>query len=253
MLRLFAIVLALFLAPGVILAVEPVTVSLPLITLETGQNDTLDALIECPEAGCSAFGMTIEFDPQVIQVDTVEIGPFLGTQVLTVENVIDNETGQVRVAAAALGDMTEVGEPVLLRLTITPLNPGASQLRISQLDIGDLVGQPLETLGMDGGVIVTGDESDQPETKRTKLATEFSQTQPAESEQSLCLYRVQTGDTLSSIAIANGVTEEIILQLNELPDSDAIHVGQVLMIPASECQTETSAEQPRTPSRNPSG
>lgn len=253
MLRLFAIVLALFLAPGVILAAESVTVSLPLITLKTGQNDTLDALIECPEAGCSAFSMTIEFDPQVIQVDTVEIGPFLGEQVLTAENTIDNEAGMVRVAAAALGDLTEVGEPVLLRLTITPLNPGASQLRITQLDVGDLVGQPLETLGMDGGVIVASDESAQPETRRTKLATEFSQTQPADSEQALCLYRVQTGDTLSSIALANGITEEIILQLNELSDSDAIRVGQVLMIPTSECQTETSAEQPRSPSRNPSG
>jgi hypothetical protein len=104
-----------------------------------------------------ANSITIEFDPQVIRIESVQIGPFLGEQVFTTENIIDNTAGMVRVAAAALGDPPESSEPVLPG--ITTLNPGASQLRITHLDVGDTIGSPLQVLGIDGGVVVNGDDT----------------------------------------------------------------------------------------------
>jgi LysM repeat protein len=48
------------------------------------------------------------------------------------------------------------------------------------------------------------------------------------------IYVVEPGDTLSSIAAQFGVTEEALVQLNNLADSDDIEVGQVLLIPPAE-------------------
>jgi LysM repeat protein len=46
------------------------------------------------------------------------------------------------------------------------------------------------------------------------------------------LYRVQTGDTLSSLATEFGTTVEEILAANGLTDPNAIQVGQTLLIPS---------------------
>lgn len=46
------------------------------------------------------------------------------------------------------------------------------------------------------------------------------------------LYRVQTGDTLSSLASEFGTTVEEILAANGLTDPNAIQVGQTLLIPS---------------------
>jgi LysM repeat protein len=45
------------------------------------------------------------------------------------------------------------------------------------------------------------------------------------------IYVVEDGDTLSSIAVQFGVTEEALIQLNNLTDPDDVEVGQVLLIP----------------------
>jgi LysM repeat protein len=44
-------------------------------------------------------------------------------------------------------------------------------------------------------------------------------------------YVVQPGDSLSAIAIANGVSVETLLQLNQLPNPDRLEVGQVIRLP----------------------
>jgi LysM domain-containing protein len=45
------------------------------------------------------------------------------------------------------------------------------------------------------------------------------------------IYRVQTGDTLSEIAAANGTTWQVLAQLNGITDPRKIRVGQVLKLP----------------------
>ena len=231
--RLLVIVGFLLTIPAALFAAEPITVALPLLAMQMGQNQLVEAQIACSLEGCSAFDITIEFDPQVIQIESVQIGPFLGEQVFTAENTIDNTAGTVRVAAAALGDPPEDGQSVLLLLDITTLNPGASQLRITHLDVGDMIGNPLQAQGIDGGVVVNSDGS--APVIQANTISESTPIPSSPSQQSLCQYRVGSGDTLSGIALANAVTIDEILTLNELSDPRMIRVGQVLTVPASDC------------------
>ncbi len=59
-------------------------------------------------------------------------------------------------------------------------------------------------------------------------------------------YRVQEGDSLSSIAVRYGVTVDAIVAANNLPSRSTIYVGQLLTIP-------TPGSNPAPPARNPSG
>jgi LysM repeat protein len=236
-LRLIAGLLVFLLAPGMILAAEPITVSLPFVGIEAGQSLVVEAQIQCIEEGCSAFDMTIEFNPAVIQVDQIELGPFLGEQVFTAENSIDNEAGIVRLAAAALGDPPPDSEPILLRLHITPLTSGVTELQITRLDIGDLIGNPLETLAVDGGVAVLGENTAPAiEPLPTQPAADAPISQPEAVEQPTCQYQVRPGDTLSGIAIANHVSVDQLVEMNGISNARIIRVGDTLTVPASNCR-----------------
>ncbi|MFO7941547.1 MAG: polysaccharide deacetylase family protein [Bacillota bacterium] len=56
------------------------------------------------------------------------------------------------------------------------------------------------------------------------------------------VYRVQPGDTLSSISMETGVSVEDIARANDLSDPYVIQVGEVLIIPGSEEPEETEEE-----------
>jgi len=45
-------------------------------------------------------------------------------------------------------------------------------------------------------------------------------------------YTVQPGDTLSGIAVSHGVSLEMLLSLNDLPDPNSLTIGQVISLPA---------------------
>jgi serine/threonine-protein kinase len=196
------------------MAGDPATITLPLLSFYAGERGVIEAEVDCATESCRTFDITIQFDPQVIQVEGIETGPFLGEQVDTTRNLIDNAAGEIRLAAAALEQPDAADKPVLLRLNIQARNPGVSQLRIAHLDVSTQSGDPLYAVGVDGGVIVSG----------------------AATEQPTCQYRVQTGDTLSGIALANGVTIDQIIALNDIPDRSIVRVGQVLVIPAADCR-----------------
>lgn len=59
-------------------------------------------------------------------------------------------------------------------------------------------------------------------------------------------YLVQSGDSLSAIALEYGVTVEAIMAANNLPSRSTIYVGQLLTIPSP-------GANPAPPARNPSG
>jgi LysM repeat protein len=244
MTRRLAVFLFCFLYFRLLLAVDFTTVSLPLLAMQQGQSGVVEAEIECLADGCSAFDITIQFDSQVIRVDTVELGPFLGAQVFTAENVVDNEAGLVQLAAAALGDLPSTEETVLLRLGVTALSPGTSQLRIVRLDVGDLIGNPLETERVDGGVVVTAatDETGEapPEIEPTS-EPEAAGAEPQATEQVTCQYTMRSGDTLSGVAIANGVSVSQLMEMNNISDPRLIRAGEVLTVPAGECRGAVTA------------
>ncbi|HLV33592.1 MAG TPA: LysM peptidoglycan-binding domain-containing protein [Spirillospora sp.] len=239
-----AIFLFCFLSFKISFAVDFTTVSLPLLAMQQGQSGVVEAEIECLADGCSAFDITIQFEPQVIRVDTVELGPFLGAQVFTAENIVDNEAGLVQLAAAALGDLPSTEERVLLRLGVTALNPGTSQLRIVRLDVGDLIGNPLETERVDGGVVVTAATDETGEAPLEIVPTsepEAAAQEPQATEPATCQYTIRSGDTLSGVAIANGVSVSQLMEMNNISDPRLIRVGEVLTVPASECRGAVTA------------
>lgn len=201
---------------------EPATITLPLLSLETGTSAVVEAEIDCTTQDCETLDITIEFDPDVLQVQAVETGPYLGETVITRSNLVDNAAGMIRLVAATPDETTVMDEPIILRMNIQARNPGVSQLRIVDLDMTTAEGDAQYVVGVDGGVIVSGMEA---------------------TRQPTCQYRVQTGDTLSGIALANGVTVDQINELNEIPNRSIIRVGQVLTIPASDCRAPFASSQ----------
>lgn len=57
-----------------------------------------------------------------------------------------------------------------------------------------------------------------------------SELQPVETPMAEMAYTVQTGDTLGAIAVKFDITVAEITEVNEIPDPDALEVGQVLTI-----------------------
>jgi len=63
------------------------------------------------------------------------------------------------------------------------------------------------------------------------VATETpTQAEPADTQMAEMTYTVETGDTLGAIAVKFNVTVAEILAVNEIPNPDALEVGQVLII-----------------------
>jgi len=57
-----------------------------------------------------------------------------------------------------------------------------------------------------------------------------TQAEPADTQMAEMTYTVETGDTLGAIAVKFNVTVAEILAVNEIPNPDALEVGQVLII-----------------------
>lgn len=64
-------------------------------------------------------------------------------------------------------------------------------------------------------------------------------------------YVVRPGDTLASIAVANGMTAQALSDANGLTDPDVIRVGQILMIPRATSVASRSSRPAEQPSSAP--
>ncbi len=137
------------------LAQDKTTVSLAPIILGVDQSGTVEATIDCAVDQCSAFAITLHFDPAIVRVEGAEVGPYLGERAFEAENVVDNTIGEVRLAAVALGTLTPSDETLLMRLEVTGITEGITALAIDDLEIGDALGNPLEVESVDGQVIVS--------------------------------------------------------------------------------------------------
>ena len=221
--RWFVLIMIFVLCLGVAAAqdAEVTTITLPPLALETDASLIYDIVINCLVDGCSAFDITLSFDPALIQVDELEVGPYLGEEVFVVENAVDTEAGTLRLAAAALGDLPETEDTVLVRVYLTALGSGEASFTVDHLDIGDLLGSPVEVEVVEGQIEVT------PTIEPTvAVPTPMPVT---------CEYTVQVGDTLTGIALANDLTLEAIMTLNNIADARFISIGQKLQLPAANC------------------
>ena len=70
---------------------------------------------------------------------------------------------------------------------------------------------------------------EEPQLKNTTPAP--AATTPAPAATSATTYTVQSGDTMSSIANANGLTSKQVADYNGITDVDSLKIGQVLKIP----------------------
>jgi hypothetical protein len=154
--RWFVLVMMFALWLGVAAAqeVELTTITLPQLELDAGANVIYEITIDCLADGCSAFDIALSYDPALIRVDELEVGPYLGDDVFVVENKIDPEAGTLRLAAAALGDLPETGETVLVVMQITALGSGEASFTVDHLDVGDLIGNPVDVEVVEGGTAV---------------------------------------------------------------------------------------------------
>jgi LysM repeat protein len=194
------------------------TITLPPLVLEAGASLIYEIEINCLADGCSAFDITLSFDPALIQVDELEVGPYLGEDVFEVENAVDAEAGTLRLAAAVLGDLPETEDTVLLRIHLTALDTGEAAFTVEHVDIGDLLGNPVEV------EVVEGEAEATPTVEPTTAPTPVT-----------CEYTVQAGDTLNGIAMANHITLEEIMALNNITDARFISIGQKLQLPSVNC------------------
>ena len=188
------------------------TLTIPAVDVEAGTSQTYEIAINCLEDGCIAFDITLRFDPALVQIDEVRIGPYLGENAIEVDSNINNEAGTVRLAAVALGQLPPPQDNILLRLDFTPLGSGKVEFTVDHLDMSDRQGLPIAVEIVD--VI-------QPTTVPPVAET--------------CEYTVRTGDTMTGIALANDVTIDAIMTLNNISDARFIYVGQKLQIPTSDC------------------
>ncbi|NDJ78987.1 MAG: DUF5050 domain-containing protein, partial [Chloroflexi bacterium] len=119
-----------------------------------GETGVIEGLITCGAPGCGGFSITITYDPAIISVTSVEVGPYLGEQVFIGENTVAD--GRARLVAAALAAPPAEAGNVLFRLNVTGLAEGTATLHIEELEVGDLAGSAVLATGFDGTVTVGG-------------------------------------------------------------------------------------------------
>lgn len=144
---------------GVVAFAQPIAALLTLSALEfeVGESGTVEARIDCGREQCSVFNIRVAFDPSIIRVDSVVLGNYLGDvmgHVFIAENTINNETGIVHVAAAALGELPSTPDDLLFVMNITGLNAGSANVQITNVEVGNITGQPLAAEALPGDVIV---------------------------------------------------------------------------------------------------
>ena len=76
------------------------------------------------------------------------------------------------------------------------------------------------------------DSQDAPTAKAAAAATDKVETQEQKPREKVTAYKVQSGDTVESIAKAYGLSAESVLSTNNLSEDDLLQIDQELLIPA---------------------
>ena len=105
-------------------------------------------------SGLGGYDLTVEFDPQVVQVGEIRGGdpPFANTAAVNV----DNATGRARLVAFHTQASGPVGDVVLARLDISATGASGtnSPLRITVISLIDVTGANLAATTTDGAVFI---------------------------------------------------------------------------------------------------
>ncbi len=135
--------------PVPVFAQSRAVITFPTLTLAVGETGTIDAYVDCGAEMCTTFDIQIEYDPALLEVDGLELGSYLGSDVLTLSN--DYQTpGEIRLSAAALGSIKPMVDEALFTIEVTAIAAGQTQLEVTELKIGDRA--PLRA-SIHGGIV----------------------------------------------------------------------------------------------------
>jgi Tol biopolymer transport system component len=150
------LVIAPLLGADVLAAQGQVTVTLTPLSVGVAETGVLEGQIACPAGGCASFEVVLNFDRNVIRVDSAAVGPFLGSQVSVDLNRVDNVLGVVWLSATATAP-PPAGANVLFTLNVSGLIPGSAAINVNTLTVKDMTGAPLAASGQ--GTTVTVNET----------------------------------------------------------------------------------------------
>jgi len=141
------------LTPGPTVRVDPASVN-----VEPGQPFTVHVMVE-GAMDLGAFQFDMAYDPAVVTVTGVALGPFLGSTGRTAQSLgsdIDNTVGSITFAAFSFGGKAgPQGMGVLAIVTLTAVGPGTSALNLQGVVVTDTLANALPTSVQGGTVAVS--------------------------------------------------------------------------------------------------
>jgi hypothetical protein len=156
---LCALMLLVMTGSGTTSAQTQTTITLPDAELNWGDSSIIEAHSDCGADWCGNVVFTLTFDPSVIEVQSVEIGPYLGDQHVEIIDV-DNAAGTVSFRATAIQSPTPTADNVLFRLNVQSVGIGQSALEITDLELKDSTDAVLAATAVSGSVTVSLDVDD---------------------------------------------------------------------------------------------
>jgi len=142
----------LWASPGLGVRIDPA-----IINVAPGQTFSVNVMAG-GATDLGAFQFDILYDPAVVSVTTIELGPFLGSTGRTaqpLEASIDNATGTATFAAFSFGSSAgPEGTGLLAAITLAALGQGASALNLQNVLVTDTMARARPTSASGGRVVV---------------------------------------------------------------------------------------------------
>lgn len=101
-----------------------------------GETAVIEAEIDCSLVWCGDIALTVDFDPTYLQVDSLEVGPYLGEQHLEITS-IDNNLGQVSFRVTGFQGDSSSADNVLFRLNVRPVEIGQTIIEVNNIEVKD--------------------------------------------------------------------------------------------------------------------
>lgn len=134
----------LMLSATSLLAQASVTLTFSDGALQVGDTATIEARLTC-EPACALFALTVNYDSDVLQINSVEWGGALGSLTRGAVAVLEEEidvVGTLSLSAIAVGDVRPTDD-LLFTLEVTALANGFTTFTPVQVAFGDSEANPL--------------------------------------------------------------------------------------------------------------
>ena len=192
----------------------------------------------------------LEYDPGIVEVvDANTLVP--GTQIssgdfpdisggkgFVAQNTVNPDEGTIGYAMTLLSPAAPVsGSGTLASITFRGKAQGSSDITFTSVLLSDVSANQIPASRTGGAISVASGIAPTPTTQPAPTQTPAPGPTPTPSPNQ-CVYTVQPGDTLFSIAGRYGTTVSDIAQANGITNVNQIYVGQKLVIPNCEPGTQ---------------